>query len=265
MRLSGGGDPQRQWAESFGADAGRYDRARPRYPQAMIARIIDTSPGRDMLDVGCGTGIAARQLQAGGANVLGVDVDARMAELARSGGLEVEVASFEGWDPAGRDFDAIVSAQAWHWVDADTGAQKAAGMLRPGGLLAVFWNVGQPSTALAAAFADVYREVMAGTPVAGMWSKPALEGNGLVVAATCEGIRRAYGLAEPERSEFEWDHDYAREDWLEQLLTYGPYSRIPSSQRQALLDGIGAAIDAVGGAFTMHYTTVLLTAHAALR
>ena len=52
----------RQVAESFGSDPDRYDRARPSYPQAMVDRIVATSPGPDVLDVGIGTGIAARQL-----------------------------------------------------------------------------------------------------------------------------------------------------------------------------------------------------------
>ncbi|MFC8820298.1 SAM-dependent methyltransferase, partial [Streptomyces rochei] len=50
----------RRMAESFGADAQRYDRARPGYPDALVARIVAGSPGSEVLDVGCGTGIAAR-------------------------------------------------------------------------------------------------------------------------------------------------------------------------------------------------------------
>jgi hypothetical protein len=41
------------------------------------------------------------------------EVDARMAEWARRRGLEVEVAAFEAWDPAGRVFDAVVSGGWW--------------------------------------------------------------------------------------------------------------------------------------------------------
>src|ERR1700742_4390072 len=91
----------RQVAESFGADAERYDRARPRYPSALVDRIVAASPGPEVLDVGCGTGIAARQFQAAGCTVLGVDPDPRMAEFARRTGVEAEVATFEAWDPAG--------------------------------------------------------------------------------------------------------------------------------------------------------------------
>ena len=134
----------RQVAESFGADAERYDRARPSYPAALVERIVAASPGPDVLDVGCGTGIAARQFQAAGCRVLGVDPDPRMADLARQRGFGVEVATFEAWDPAGRAFDAVIAGQAWHWVDPVAGAAKAAQVLRPGGRLAVFWNAFQP-------------------------------------------------------------------------------------------------------------------------
>src|ERR1700691_3837027 len=116
----------RQVAESFGTDPERYDRTRPRYPGALVDRIVATSPGRRVLDVGCGTGIEARQFQAAGCTVLGVEPDPRMADFARRTGVEVEVATFETWDAAGREFDAVVAGTAWHWVDPVAGAAKAA-------------------------------------------------------------------------------------------------------------------------------------------
>ena len=98
----------RQVAESFGVDPERYDRTRPRYPDALVERIVAASPGPEFLDVGCGTGIAARQFRAAGGRVLGVEPDGRMADFARRTGIEVETATFEAWDSAGRTFDAVV-------------------------------------------------------------------------------------------------------------------------------------------------------------
>ena len=95
-----------------------------------------------------------------GCQVLGVDPDARLAEFARHSGVEVEVSTFEAWEPAGRKFDAVVSGESWHWVDPVAGAAKAAEVLRPGGRLAVFWNTGQPRAGLDEAFAEVYRRVL---------------------------------------------------------------------------------------------------------
>ena len=101
----------RQIAESFGTDAARYDRTRPRYPDALVEAVVAASPGRDVLDVGIGTGIAARAFRAAGCRVVGVEPDARMAAFARRDGFEVDEATIEAWDAGGRTFDAVVAGQ----------------------------------------------------------------------------------------------------------------------------------------------------------
>jgi SAM-dependent methyltransferase len=153
-----------------------------------VERIVATSPGPGVLDVGCGTGIAARQFQAAGCRVLGVDPDARMADLARQSGVEVEVAAFETWDPAGRAFVTVIAAQAWHWVDPAAGTAKAAQVLRPGGRLAVFWNAFQPPPSVAEAFAEVHRQVTPDAP--NLWARPILDAY-LMMCSTARPPRRS--------------------------------------------------------------------------
>src|SRR3954470_11046857 len=119
----------RRRAESFGATAEMYDRYRPRYPGAIIGGLIERR-GLRVLDVGAGTGIAAKQLGENGANVLAVEPDGRMARLAASKGIRVEQANFEEWQPAGRDFDLVVFAQSFHWVDTRAALEKVAVILR---------------------------------------------------------------------------------------------------------------------------------------
>jgi SAM-dependent methyltransferase len=248
----------RDVAESFGSDPERYDRTRPRYPEAMVEAITAAAPGPEFLDVGIGTGIAARQFEAAGCDVLGVEVDERMAEYARTRhGLAVEVAPFEHWEPAGREFDAIVSGQTWHWVDPVAGAEKAARILRPQGRLALFWNVFEPSRELADAFAAVYGRVLPDLPFS-PWARPALEVYETIFAKAEEGLKPAFG--ETERWRFDWEDAYSRDEWLDQLPTHGGHSHVPAEQLGELVTGIGAAIDAVGGSFTMRYATVVITA-----
>jgi SAM-dependent methyltransferase len=246
-------------AESFGVDPERYDRTRPHYPEAMVARIVTASPGPDLLDVGCGTGIAARQFRAAGCRVLGVDVDARMAEWARQSGVEVEVAAFEAWDPAGRTFDAVAAGQAWHWVDPVGGASKAAQVLRPGGRLAVFWNAGQPPPEVAQAFRAVYRRVLPDAPVYHR-AMPGLDGYSTLFTRAADGIRRSGVFGAPEQWWFDRERTYTRDEWLDQVPTFGGHSRFPPATLARLLAGLGAAIDAVGGAFPLRYTAVVITA-----
>ena len=254
----------RQVAESFGSDPERYDRTRPRYPQALADRVIDARPGAELLDVGIGTGVSALPFRERGCRVLGVEPDERMAELARRRGFEVEVARFEDWDPAGRAFDAVISGQAWHWVDPVVGAAKAAELLRPGGRLAVFWNVFQPPPDLAGAFAAVYQQVLPGSPffrvaVSGMDAYSSLFEKAL------DGVREAGAYGEAERWEFSWERSFSKDEWLEQVPTFGGHSNLPTGKLEELLAGIGDVIDAVGGRFTMGYTAVVLTAETSSR
>ena len=249
---------QRQAAESFGSDPERYDRARPRYPNALIERIVAGVPGALVLDVGTGTGIVARQFQAAGCRVVGIDPDGRLAEFARQTGVEVEVSTFEAWDPAGRRFDAVVSGESWHWVDPVAGAAKAAEVLRPAGRLAVFWNTGQPPTSLADAFAQVYHRVLPEPLVARLDKRAVEEVHSAMRAKATEGIRRSGAFDEPEQWRFEWVESYTRDQWLDALQTSG--GAVPEGQLSDLLEGVGEAIDTCGGSFTMNYLTFVVTA-----
>ncbi|WP_285785514.1 class I SAM-dependent methyltransferase [Microbispora sp. NBRC 16548] len=250
----------RGMAESFGVDAERYDRTRPPYPDAMVERIVAASPGPDVLDVGCGTGIAARQFRAAGCTVLGVEPDARMADFARRDGLEVEVATFEAWDPAGRAFDAVVAGTAWHWVDPVAGAAKAAEVLRPGGRLAAFWHVFEPPPAMAEAHAAVYRRVMPGLPSQDRPVGSALDGYRPLFTKAADGIRDAGAFGDPEEWRYEWQRFYTRDEWLDQMPTSGVLTRLPPDKIEEVLAGMGDVIDAMGGGFTMSYVTVAVTA-----
>jgi len=225
-----------------------------------VARIVAGSPGPGVLDVGCGTGIAARQFQAAGCTVLGVEPDARMAEFARARGLPVEVATFEAWDPGGRRFDAVIAAQSWHWVDPVTGSAKAARILRPGGRLAIFGHVYEPPAAVAEASAAAYRKVAPDAPFASLPARRPLEVYQEGYARFADKIRATGRFREPERWRFDGERSYTRDQWLALLPTTGGFTRLRPGQLAAILDEVAAAIDALGGAFTLTSTTLAASA-----
>lgn len=77
-------------AALFDPVADAYHRFRPRYPAAILDdldRLTGGAGAGPTVDVGCGTGILARQLASRGAAVLGVDPSAPMLGQAhRSAG-----------------------------------------------------------------------------------------------------------------------------------------------------------------------------------
>ncbi len=249
----------RRRANSFGDDAEQYDRARPPYPAELIDHLTRDHPV-DVLDAGCGTGIAARLLAARGCRLLGVEPDARMAAVARRHGLLVEQATFEEWDPAGRRFDLLTSGQAWHWIDPARGSARAAEVLRPGGRLAVFWNRGQPPDELREALADAYRRVA---------PEP---GRGLALPSGASGgpdqdcHRAAVTFAtSPDFDQvsirpFTHVIGYTTNQWLDQLPTHSDHRTLPRAQLDALMTEVAGVVDANGGRFEVRFTTWLVEA-----
>jgi SAM-dependent methyltransferase len=247
-------------AESFGADTERYDRTRPSYPSALVDRIVETSPGRDVLDVGTGTGISARLFAAAGCRVLGVDVDERMAAFARGIGLDVEVAKFEEWESAGRTFDAVVAGQTWHWIEPVAGTAKAAAVLRPAGRLAVFWNAVRLPSDLGVAIGEVYRRVLPEFPFFRGTAAVGVDAYAPFFERATEGMAAVEDFGEIERWRSDWERTYTKDEWLDQVPTGGGHAHIPPDTLADLLAGIGRAIDDCGGTFIADYATVTVTA-----
>jgi SAM-dependent methyltransferase len=258
--------------EYFGGDPALYDRSRAEYPDALIKRIVAEMPGRSVLNAGCGTGIEARQLQAVGCTVLGVDPDARMAEFARGTGVAVEVATFESWEAADRRFDAVVAGTAWHWVDPIAGAAKAAQVLNPGGLLVPFHHVLHTPPELAEAAggalpawfsrsAEAYQQV---APLSVLnrdgQRRSTIELYQPLFDKIADGIRQVSGFGEPQQWRFDWERTYSRDEWLEVLPTFGALNQLPPDRLAEVLAAVGTGIASMGGSFSMPYTTVAVAA-----
>ena len=257
------GPGQRDRARLFDREAERYDRIRPGYPAALIDDVLGPSPhGLPVLDVACGTGIAARQMARQGAQVAGVELNPGMAEIAERHGIPTEVAAFETWDPAGRTFDRVTCAQAWHWLDPEVSVGKAASVLRPGGRLCLFWNVGRYPGDLAGALHAAYQRVLPpGSPrtvtgyAAGQAGDPAAG-----FGAVAETLRGRGGLTQPQTASFPWSRAYTRDQRLDELLTHSDHLALAAGVRDDLLAEIGATIDRFGGAFQMPYLAILVSA-----
>ncbi len=225
----------RRRALSFGAIAHDYDRLRPRYNDVTVDAI---ATGGSALDVGAGTGILARQLRDRGLDVLAVEPDGAMAQVARDAGVPAETATFEEWDARGRTFDLITFGQSWHWVDADAAVPRLRDLLKPGGRVVLLWNKLRPSRpsndALRAASSD-YRNVEAagaGTAHDEMFAMAEL--------------RRRFeeaGFTVSDRTD-SWTETQPAERWLDLAFTYSAHSTLPHDRRIALR---AALAEVIGG------------------
>lgn len=135
--------------EVFGPLAEEYARFRPSYPEALFdslfARIGE--PLGTVLDVGAGTGKATGSLIGRGARVAALEPNRAMLGKAAGrlagaeGWLGAVAARAEGLPIASESISCVTVAQAFHWLEPERALAEFARVLRPGGLLAVTWNV----------------------------------------------------------------------------------------------------------------------------
>lgn len=239
----------RSRAEAFGAAAAAYDRYRPRYPRALIAGLL-AGGGTRALDVGAGTGVAAAQLIELGAEVLAVEPDSRMSQVAAAKGIAVEQAKFEDWDPAGRTFDLVVFAQSFHWIEPHRGLDKVASILAPGGRLALLWNRIHPVDPPQADLNTVYAEHSDGPPLHGT---PVQRDDDAIA------VIGGYGFDVEQRNTVEQLH-YPTEDWVNLVCTYSKVLTMPEAVRRMFREHLARRIGTAGVRATNDAIALVCTA-----
>ncbi|WP_024801517.1 class I SAM-dependent methyltransferase [Nocardia sp. BMG51109] len=133
-------------ANSFGAEAGAYAAHRPDYPLAGIRWALEplgATAEPEVLDLAAGTGKLTDGLIEVGARVTAVEPDDAMrAEFARRHPRPAALAGSAESIPLPADsVDAVLVGQAFHWFDPPRAFPEIARVLRPGGVLAAFWNM----------------------------------------------------------------------------------------------------------------------------
>jgi len=131
-------------ARSFGDAAAAYARARPGYPSDAVGFLVAgaAGPATRVLDLGAGTGKATAALVERGLDVVAVEPSTRMLARLRAAlpGVQAREGTAEATGLPAGSVDAVVVAQAWHWVDPVRAVPEVVRVLRPGGTLGLVWN-----------------------------------------------------------------------------------------------------------------------------
>lgn len=128
-------------ASVFNPVATEYRSARPGYPDVLydvLEELVGGLGGMAVADVGAGTGIATAALAARGADV--VAVEPSLAMVGRLG-LPAVSARAEALPLRSASVELLTCAQAWHWVEPALAVSECRRVLRPGGHLALWWNI----------------------------------------------------------------------------------------------------------------------------
>ena len=225
-------------AASFGSAADAYHRGRPPYPVSAVEWAVPRA-ARQVLDLGAGTGRFTRLLLDAGLDVTAVEPSAQMRDhLAAVAG---KARIFEGTAeriPLGEDsVDAVVAAQAWHWVDPVRAVPEVARVLRPGGTLSLVWNVRDHS--------EPWVELL--DSVLSRHTRQEID--------TAPEVGAPFG--DPERTEIRWRHTLRRQDLLDMVASRSYVIVLPEGERQELLGSVVELLDqhGMGDEISLPYVT----------
>ena len=129
---------------TFDSLAADYDAGRLGYSSELYSALegYGIGPHVSVLDVGCGTGLASAPLVARGVNVTGIDPSESMLEIARRAFPRAawRTGSAEQLPFDDGSFGAVISAQTFHRVDRGKSIAEIARVLKPGGIVAIWWK-----------------------------------------------------------------------------------------------------------------------------
>ena len=151
------------------ANADVYERGRPTYPAAAVARIVASlglRPGRTVLDLAAGTGKLTRLLVPSGANVIAVEplpemrreLERRVPRVATLAGTAERIPLSESY------VDGVTVGSAFHWFDAEKALREIHRVLKPGGGLALIWNARDERDPLQRALTELVNPLRGDTP-----------------------------------------------------------------------------------------------------
>jgi len=133
-----------------------------------VVDLLAPSEDEEILDLGCGEGTLALEIQKSGAKVKGVDLSPEMVESAKAKGIDAMVMSATELEFHNR-FDAVFSNAVLHWVkDSETAVRNIYEALkRNGRFVAEFGGYGNAKTV-----ADAMKEVFKNHPEFGAFEDP---------------------------------------------------------------------------------------------
>ena len=212
-------------AASFDRAADQYETARPGYPDEAVDWLLASHP-RDVLDLGAGTGKLTRALVGRVSRLHAVDPSPNMlAQLSVAVPTAIVAAGTAEHIPLPDDsVDAVLVAQAWHWVDPERAIPEVRRVLRPGGELGLIWNVRDESVPWVAELTRIMHGSAAEQFVA--------EGEGIPTE-----------LGPVQKQVFGWKRPFTRQSLLDLVRSRSYLITAPSAEREQILAAVNDLLD----------------------
>ena len=242
-------------AAGFARAADVYERTRPEYPPdavAWLAERLGLRPGRVVVDVAAGTGKLTRLLVPTGGRVVAVEPLAEMRAVLEAAVPEAEAleGTAEALPVADSSADALTVAAAFHWFRRDEALAEFARVLRPGGRLAIVYNLRDPESELQRELTKLLERH--GADLAWMRSLDA----GAILEASAE-------FESPSYAEFRHEQRFDPDGLVERVASISYVALLEGEEREDFLAQVRELGERQGSPFAFPYVTQIWLSPAA--
>jgi SAM-dependent methyltransferase len=246
----------------FDETAAQYELRRPEYGTQLFNDIYtygNIGKGNAVIEVGCGTGQATLPFLKAGCKVTAVELGTNLAGYTMHkyrdyDNLRMVNLPFEEFICGVHTFDMLVSATAFHWIPAEVGYKKAFSIIKPGGILALFWNkpsANRADDALHQRIQSIYRELLP------QWAdKAQADGFEAEVEARNKIIGET-GFVDVQTKLYHNTRVFGGDEYIELLDTYSDHRALEAELRMKLYGAIRSAIIEAGNILTIYDTVDL--------
>jgi SAM-dependent methyltransferase len=250
---------RKTWYSSV-ADA--YNKTRPRYPQAIVDRVVELSqltPSSNILELGCGPGNATVSFAQKGFSMVCIEPAPGSFQLARKNcvsypNVEIINISFEEWQLPNYKFDAVLAASSIHWISPDIVYAKVSQALSDRGFLILLWNIVSlyPPYEIYQTLQDLYQLHV---PTLAKYEDKETQ-----VEKVLELAQQAIDSGKFKNfvsDRIDCEVTYSADDYLTFLSTLSPYIALDRSSRKSLFSGLKEKIqENLGGTIKITYPSV---------
>ncbi len=162
--------------EGYAREAKTYAHGRPDYPDELLGWLgeeLEVGAGKEVVDLGAGTGKFTSLLVRTGAQVTAIEPVAAMREQLgeKLPAVKVLNGTAQVMPLAAHSVDALTCAQAFHWFADERALREIHRVLQPGGHLGLVWNVRDERVDWVAEMARIVERYEGSTPRfhTGLW------------------------------------------------------------------------------------------------
>ena len=248
---------------TFNTDEYNYDKARPDYPSKLFVDIFGYSnlcSDSNVLEIGIGTGQATLPFLQQGYKLTAIELGDRLAEYCKQKfsaykNFNIIKIDFLNADLPEKHFNLIFSATAFHWLQKESGYAKIKTLIKPNGVLALFWNhpfVSNVNDETNRASIAVYQKHRPN-------DNPPIQFDEFKCSVMINELSH-YGVIDIQSKIYRRTRTLNSEEYINLIKTYSDHNALSEQIRLTFEQEMKQAIDKIGGKINIYYTIDLYLA-----